>query len=151
MRKFLPLIGFFILSFVFFSLLEASNRQPVSGTNHHLVGKNISELGGLGIVRPQGKYMINFFASWCPNCQIEHPHLMQISKQTTIIGIAWRDKKEKTNQLLLQNGNPYRQVIQDPKGILGAKFGVSGVPQTFFVDENGVIVNVVVGPVMSVN
>jgi cytochrome c biogenesis protein CcmG, thiol:disulfide interchange protein DsbE len=93
-------------------------------------------------------FIINFFASWCVPCRIEHPLLMRLAEQNhlPLYGIAYKDKPDDSSQLLATFGDPYRQVGVDRDGRVGLDFGVYGVPETYVIDSTGVIRRRFVGP-----
>ena len=93
-------------------------------------------------------FVINFFASWCVPCRIEHPLLMRLAEQNhlPLYGIDYKDKPEDGSRLLATFGDPYRQVGMDRDGRAGLNFGVYGVPETYVVDRTGVIRRRFVGP-----
>jgi len=92
--------------------------------------------------------LINFFASWCVPCRVEHPLLMRLANQEHIAlyGIAYKDKPEDSLHLLKQDGDPYRLVGVDRDGRVGIDFGVYGVPETYVIDKSGHIRKRFVGP-----
>lgn len=88
----------------------------------------------------QGDYIVNIWASWCITCRIEHPYLMNLSKQgMPIIGLNYKDERRDAIDWLEKYGNPYETVIHDLKGTLALDMGVTGAPETFLVN-NGEIV-----------
>lgn len=87
------------------------------------------------------RYLVNVFASWCVPCRYEHPWLMQLKADgVPIVGVAYKDAPEKTRAFLARDGDPFAAVGQDPTGRLGLDLGIAGVPETFVIDETGVIV-----------
>jgi cytochrome c biogenesis protein CcmG/thiol:disulfide interchange protein DsbE len=113
------------------------------------------DLAGLGDSKAlaldtlKGKpFVINFFASWCVPCRIEHPLLMRLAEQNhlPLYGIDYKDKPEDGSHLLATFGDPYRQVGIDRDGRVGLDFGVYGVPETYVIDSTGVIRKRFVGP-----
>jgi len=92
-------------------------------------------------------YLVNFFASWCAGCQVEHPYLMQLAKQgaVTIVGIDYKDADADVRQWLAARGNPYAPILVDLDGRAGIDFGVYGVPETFVVGADGRILHKHVG------
>ncbi len=67
---------------------------------------------------------------------------MELSRETDIhiIGIAWKDEANTTKEWLDKHGNPYTQVMPDPAGTLTTILGITGVPETYLVDKNGMVV-----------
>jgi len=85
---------------------------------------------------------INFFASWCVPCHAEHPLLEKLRTQTTrpIIGIGHYDRPADTQKMLAALGNPYTLVLEDKMGRGGKSWGLNGVPESFILDAQGLIV-----------
>jgi cytochrome c biogenesis protein CcmG/thiol:disulfide interchange protein DsbE len=112
---------------------------------------NLAGLNGEGIARDAlkgGPVLINFFASWCVPCRVEHPLLMRLSERehVPLYGIAYKDRAEDAAKLLAQFGDPYRRIGLDPDGRAGLDFGVYGVPETYVIDAEGHIRKRFVGP-----
>ena len=93
-------------------------------------------------------FIINFFASWCVPCRVEHPLLMRLAEQDhlPLYGIAYKDKPEDSSRLLATFGDPYRRIGVDRDGRVGLDFGVYGVPETYVIDSTGRIRKRFVGP-----
>lgn len=92
--------------------------------------------------------LINFWASWCTGCQVEHPLLMQLARVhgVEIVGMDYKDTPDAATAWLARHGNPYQQVLRDDAGTAGLDFGVYGVPETFVVGADGQILHKHVGP-----
>lgn len=92
--------------------------------------------------------LVNFFASWCAACKIEHPYLMQLARQdrVPIYGVDYKDTDAGVRAWLGSRGDPYRRVIVDEDGDMGINWGVYGVPETFVLDARGVIRYKQIGP-----
>jgi cytochrome c biogenesis protein CcmG/thiol:disulfide interchange protein DsbE len=106
---------------------------------------------GAGVSRDAlkgGPVLINFFASWCVPCRVEHPLLMRLSEHdhVSLYGIDYKDKPEDARKLLTQFGDPYRGIGLDRDGRVGLDFGVYGVPETYVLDGTGHIRKRFVGP-----
>lgn len=93
--------------------------------------------------------LINVFASWCPQCTVEHPLLMQIAaeKRAPLYGVAWVDGPGKAAQWLDRHGDPYLLKGEDADGALGVELGVTGAPETFIVDKQGRVRHRYIGPI----
>jgi len=93
--------------------------------------------------------LVNFFASWCVPCKAEHPVLTRLARDEglTVIGINYKDPNDAGVRFLDELGNPYAQVAADAEGIISLDWGVTGLPETFIVDGDGVVVYRHAGPV----
>jgi len=93
--------------------------------------------------------MLNFWASWCDPCKHEAPLLeatwQHVQGQGVVfIGIDFEDTQSDALNFLQQYGITYPNVV-DSAGSVGISYGVTGVPETFFIDRHGVIVHKVIG------
>ena len=94
-------------------------------------------------------YIVNIWASWCLPCKLEHPLLMELSQNQSIklIGLNYKDNLKNAKKFIDEFGNPYSQILIDSDGTLGVEFGAFGVPETFLIDKNKMIIEKFVGPV----
>jgi cytochrome c biogenesis protein CcmG, thiol:disulfide interchange protein DsbE len=85
--------------------------------------------------------VINFFASWCLPCKAEHPLLFALGKDygVPVYGIAFKDKPAATAAYIQELGSPYAKIGLDESGRTGLDFGLMGVPETFILDQNGIV------------
>jgi cytochrome c biogenesis protein CcmG/thiol:disulfide interchange protein DsbE len=92
--------------------------------------------------------LVNFFASWCAGCQEEHAFLMQLAQRggVEIVGMDYKDAEADLRHWIGVRGNPYAVVLADTAGDVGIDWGVYGVPETFVIDANGMIVHKQIGP-----
>ena len=94
-----------------------------------------------------GPVLINFYASWCAPCEIEHPVLKGLkAQQVRIVGVAYKDAPDNTRAFLTRLGDPFTARLVDRDGRAGIEFGVTGVPETFLVGRDGVIIAKHTGP-----
>jgi len=94
----------------------------------------LSELRGRPVV-------INFWSTWCIPCKQEHPVLQRFASQNrdiTFLGVVYQDERAKVLRYLQQKGSTYRNLF-DPTGSTSVDYAVTGVPETYFIDANGVI------------
>ncbi len=92
--------------------------------------------------------VLNVFASWCAPCRAEAPMLSMLSKVkgVALYGLVYKDSPEKARAFLSAIGNPFSRIALDQKGQAGAAWDISGVPETFVIDDKGVVRLRVTGP-----
>lgn len=97
--------------------------------------------------------VVNVFASWCVPCRDEHPIITALKARTGVklYGINQKDAPENAKAFLAELGNPYDAVGADADGRVSIDWGIYGVPETFVVDANGIIVFKYVGPMSQQN
>ena len=93
--------------------------------------------------------ILNFFASWCTPCLVEHPQITALAKVqgVSMVGINYKDKPADAARWLARHGNPYARIGVDPGGEIAPEFGLYGVPETFLIDRAGRIRFKQVGPI----
>lgn len=87
--------------------------------------------------------ILNFWSTWCGPCKYEHPLLLQAARErpdVKFFGVLYSDQPDKAKRYLDKAGSAYPTLI-DPNNGTATDFGVAGVPETFFIDRNGVIVH----------
>ena len=94
-------------------------------------------------------WLLNVWASWCPNCKDEHPDLLKLKQNgvVPVIGLNYKDKRELGLDVLRKTGDPYQVSAYDPEGRVALDWGVYGAPETFLIDRDGIIRAKHVGPV----
>ena len=96
------------------------------------------------------KTLINFFASWCSPCKIEHPLFFEIREKYPdlyLIGFNHKDPASAAKKYLEDDGNPYDFVGVDSDGLIALEFGVFGLPETYLINEDGKIIYKFMGPI----
>lgn len=84
--------------------------------------------------------LVNVWGEWCPTCKQEMPQLLDLADRgVRLVGVDYKDTREKGRQFLAEFGNPFEVNVFDPEGTLGFDLGVYGAPETFLVDAEGVI------------
>ena len=163
MRRFLPLI---ILLGVIILFLFGTFKKNTRVIPTPLIGQEVPIMGLetrfyddfesnilKDILKSNKIKIINFWASWCLPCEVEHPILMGLSKNSDfiIIGVNYKDTEEGSAEFLNEKGNPYDLVVIDDEGMMGIEMGLTGVPETFVVNEKGKIIYRIVGPINNEN
>lgn len=151
MSRVLPLAGFvLILALLGFGIWWNQHNDP-RAVPSPLIDKPAPTFA-LPMLQEPGKtfgsadlagepYLLNVFASWCVACRDEHPILMREGKRlgVRLVGFNYKDEPDDAKRWLAQYGDPYDVVIADFPGDIAIDFGVTGAPETFLVDAQGVI------------
>ena len=103
----------------------------------------LSELRGRPII-------VNFWATWCGPCRQETPHFQafyeQHQDQVVMLGINQRESLEQINQFSDEFGMTY-PILLDQQGAVYSDYQVFGLPTTWFVIPDGVLISVAPGGV----
>ena len=92
--------------------------------------------------------LVNFWASWCAPCRVEHPHLEAFAADgIALYGVNYKDKPANALKFLGELGDPYKAVGADAEGKMALNWGVYGVPETYVIDGNGSVVLRHAGPI----
>ena len=160
----LPLALFGFIAFAFYISLqhggmgggEGGNKfalhvnEPAPVTTLPLLSDKAGDKSGKNFSTADWRghpYVVNFFASWCVACRAEHPGLMLLGRHSIpVVGIAFKDKAAATTALLNKQGNPYTNVARDDDGRAGIDWALTGVPETFIIDKDGIIRFHLAGP-----
>lgn len=150
----LPLAAFAVLVLLLGRGLQLDAHELPSP----LIGKpapafNLQRLddAGAGFVPAQmrGKvWVLNVWASWCAPCRAELPAIqaLAVGSRTPVVGLNYKDSAESAREWLKANGNPYALTALDAQGKAGIDWGVYGVPETFVIDQRGVVRHKHTGP-----
>lgn len=96
--------------------------------------------------------IVNFFASWCLECRLEHDALVATADSfadggVSFIGIAYQDDPADSIEFLEDEGiSPVTEYLVDEGSRAAIAFGVFGIPETFFIDGAGTVVGRIIGP-----
>lgn len=101
---------------------------------------------------PDEPFLMNIWGSWCPTCIIEHPFLMQLEERgVNLVGVNYKDDIGDAFGYLNRGGDPFSMSIQDLSGQFALDLGLTGAPETFVVDGEGVIRQHIIGEVNESN
>jgi len=95
--------------------------------------------------------LVDFWSSWCPPCRQEGPALAQVYREfqdegVEFIGVAIWDRESQVVDFVEEIGVPF-PIIMDDRGSIAIDYGVSGIPEKYFVDPEGNLIKKFVGPV----
>lgn len=143
---FLPLVGFLGLAVFFYHGLGLNPSHRDSA----LMARDFPPFEAATLKDPERRVdqslltgevtLVNVWGEWCPACKQEMPQLLDLADRgIRMVGVNYRDTREKGLQFLDEFGDPFEINIFDPEGELGFDLGVYGAPETFLVDPQGVI------------
>ncbi len=146
-------IFFFIIGVFYISLTRETNYSTSSLINKEVPQFKIAYFEKNGFYTEQdlikNNYtLINFWASWCAPCRMEHPILMKLSAENNlkILGVNFKDKKDLAKKFLKDLGNPYSSLLKDIEGKQSVSFGIYGIPESLLINNDNVIIKKFVGP-----
>ena len=150
------ILFFFIIVIFFFGL-----KKDINYNTNSLIGEKIPNINleyynkkkfyKRNDLKENNYTLINFWASWCAPCRIEHPILIQLSKEKNLklLGVNFKDKKKQADTFLNDFGNPYDFLTKDEQGKHSVNFGIYGIPESILIDKNLTILKKFVGPLSS--
>ena len=111
-------IVFFILVVFFFALKKSNiyNTKNLIGQKiepFEIISFENNEIVTEKNLQENNFTLINFWASWCSPCRVEHPFLISLSKtkKVKLIGVNFKDKKRNAQNFLNTLGNPYDLIV----------------------------------------
>ena len=162
MQKIIKSIIVLLFVFVLLVFYNSLNRETNYSTDY-LVGNKLAKIN-LKSFDDNKNYtnkdfkksrytLINFWASWCAPCRIEHPYLMQLSmeKNLKILGVNFKDKKINASKFLNELGNPYYYMTKDITGKQSVNFGIYGIPESILINNETIVLKKFVGPLNEQN
>ena len=162
MQKIIKSIIVFLFIFVLLVFYNSLNRETNYSTDY-LVGNKLAKINLKSFddnkiytsedIQKSRYTLINFWASWCAPCRIEHPYLMQLSKEKNlkILGVNFKDKKINASKFLNELGNPYYYMAKDTSGKQSVNFGIYGIPESILINNETIVLKKFVGPLNDQN
>ncbi|MEX1669282.1 DsbE family thiol:disulfide interchange protein [Zhongshania guokunii] len=150
-KLFIPLLVFVALAAVFYGVERkiqggdyAPTDLPSALLNQPLPAFSLPALDDGRILTNsdiQGEwFLLNVWATWCPTCHYEHPFLVSLAEQgVAIYSVDYKDEALAAKRWLAEKGNPYKATIFDAAGSFGLDLGVTGAPETYLVDGEGIV------------
>ena len=94
--------------------------------------------------------VLNFWASWCAPCKLEHPVLAwgarRFAGDAQFYGVVFEDTEENARAFAGAPDPSFPQLV-DERSRMAVDYGVTGVPETYFIDAQGIIRDKVAFPI----
>jgi thiol-disulfide isomerase/thioredoxin len=101
----------------------------------------------------KGKPLIlNFWATWCPSCKDEIPSLQSLyneqksSQSVNIVTVLYKDDITSAQKYMKKYNYDF-PVYTDSGNASARSLGLTGVPETYLIDKNGVLIRRILGPI----
>ncbi|MBT8410007.1 MAG: DsbE family thiol:disulfide interchange protein [Alphaproteobacteria bacterium] len=151
----LPPLVFAALAGLFFFGMQRDDPDalPSVRVGQPAPGIDLAPLGpypafDVSVLTEPGVKLVNYWASWCAPCRVEHPNLQLLADEgIPIYGINYKDDPQKALAFLEELGNPYAAIGTDSSGRVAIDWGVYGVPETYVIDGDGNVVLRFAGPI----
>lgn len=142
-----------VVLLLFIALLATRKSSEDRFGANPLVGRAVPEVSGttltgdtVDIDTMKGKWVVvNFFATWCTGCRIEHPELVKFSEahkaagDAEVVSVAFQDQPEALRNYFDKNGGEWPVIVDDTSNT-ALSFGITGIPESFIVAPNGLVV-----------
>lgn len=151
-------VGLIALFALFLKGLEGDPRSLptvlIGTTAPTFTGPDVESGNTLSLDQYKGKVvLLNFWASWCYECKVEHNDILRLHQQFkdnpdfVMLGVNYQDELPNAKEYLKTYGSSF-QHVRDIKGTMAIDYGVYGVPETFVIDQQGIIRHKWVGPIV---
>ena len=150
-KRWLPLVFFIALGGLLFVGIRLSETRDPNAIPSPLIDKPLPAFNLPTLHAPEQRvdaaslrgtpFLLNVWASWCPECRVEHPLIEQLARSGTlkVVGFNYKDEREDALRWLQQFGDPYAEILVDRDGRVGIDLGVYAAPENFLVDAQGVV------------
>ncbi len=132
-------------------------RSPLLGKPAPAVAGTTIDGDPVDLATFEGRWVVvNFFATWCVPCRIEHSELVRFDDShraagdAAVLAVVFSDSAQAVKEFRADEGGSW-PMLTDPKGSIALHFGVSGVPESFLVDPDGIVRSRILGGVRAVD
>ena len=140
-----------LLALLIWKLAQGGSKAKIGKPAPDFTLGRLDQPGRLQLASLRGKAVVlNFWASWCHPCNIEARSLQRAWKQhdgrVVVLGVDVNDVRGDARKFMREHRVTY-PVVHDNQNVTSPKYGLTGLPETFFVDSRGQVVGHVTGQV----
>lgn len=134
-----------LLALLVWRLTHQAHPPKIGGPAPNFSLRRLEGAGTLDLKSLRGHpVVLNFWASWCGPCkaesaQLQRTYLQYRSQGVIFLGVDYHDIASDARSFIDHHGITYPNV-QDGSGKIGERYGITGVPETYFVDRRGRLV-----------
>jgi cytochrome c biogenesis protein CcmG/thiol:disulfide interchange protein DsbE len=143
---------------VFIAVLATRPSIDERGISSAILGKPVPKVAGstlaingqpagtFDIDRYRGRWVVvNFFASWCGPCQLEHPELVKFTEEhsggdVVVVSLVFNDSDAAIEKFFAERGGSWPVIGGDGTAKTALDFGVTGVPESYVISPDGIVV-----------
>ena len=136
---------------IFIVLLATSDTQQTGAANFQILGEVAPDIqgptinaGDFSLAAERGHWVVvNFFASWCVGCRVEHPELVELAERhqdgdVEIVAVMFGDTEDNARAFFNELGGDWPALVENT-GSIAIDYGVTAVPETVLVAPNGLV------------
>jgi len=146
-----------VVGLLLVGILAMSSDATDRRVDSPLIGEPVPALSGTtlddetyDIDASRGRWtLVNFFASWCVPCVVEHPELVAFSESRSdvqVVSVPFDDRRAEVADFFEERGGDWPVLIAGVDGV-ALDFGVIAVPESYLVNPNGLVVAKIEGGV----
>jgi cytochrome c biogenesis protein CcmG/thiol:disulfide interchange protein DsbE len=146
-------IGVGVVLLVLIGVLATARTLDSKGISSKLLGQPVPPVTGetidsgrFDIDDQRGRWVVvNYFATWCVPCQQEHPELVEFAERhaatgdAEVVSVAFSDEPDRIRKFFADNGGEW-PVIAEDENRTALQFGVTGVPESYVISPDGIVV-----------
>ena len=147
-----------LLAIAFVAVLATRDPSTERSTQSPLLGRVAPAIAGptldgrdYAMASERGRWVVvNFFATWCTPCIVEHPELVDFQERhaelgdAAVVSVLFDDEPDRARAFFEREGGEW-PVVVDQDGAVSVAYGVARVPESFLVAPDGPVVQRLVG------
>jgi peroxiredoxin len=141
-----------LLVLLVWRITHQTKPTKVGAPAPHFTAKRLDGNGSLSLASFRGRAVVlNFWASWCGPCKSEAPALERTWQRygrrgLVVLGVDYTDASSDARRFVEKRGLTF-PIVRDGAGLIGTRYDLTGVPETFVIDRSGRLVEHLLAPI----